>query len=155
MIPLAHIHPMLVHFPIVFILTLAAFDAVAVVSGRPVTGRSVAGGISTVLAVLSGATAIVAMIFGDMALEIARAGGLPEAAAETHEGLGSTTAIIFAVWAILRLFLWWRNRPLSMAINGGVAVLEVAGAGLVLITAYYGGLLVYDLGVNVTRAVGG
>ncbi|MCB1502893.1 MAG: DUF2231 domain-containing protein [Bauldia sp.] len=155
MISLAHIHPMLVHFPIVFILTLAVFDAAAVVTGRPVTGRGVAGGISTVLAVLAGGSAVLAMIFGDMALEAAEAGGFSSEIAEIHEGLGSTTAIVFAVWAVLRLILWWRNRPMSMAVNAGIAVLEVAGAGLMLATAYYGGQLVYDLGVNVARAVGG
>jgi uncharacterized membrane protein len=36
-----------------------------------------------------------------------------------------------------------------------VPVIEVAGAALVTVTAYYGGLLVYDLGVNVARAATG
>jgi uncharacterized membrane protein len=37
-----------------------------------------------------------------------------------------------------------------------VPVVEVAGAMLVTATAYYGGLLVYDLGVNVAKtAIGG
>jgi uncharacterized membrane protein len=35
-----------------------------------------------------------------------------------------------------------------------VSLIEVAGAALVVVTAYYGGQLVYDLGVNVAHAAG-
>jgi uncharacterized membrane protein len=35
-----------------------------------------------------------------------------------------------------------------------VSLVEVAGAALVIATAYYGGQLVYDLGVNVVHAAG-
>ena len=152
MISLQHIHPMLVHFPIVFFLTLAVFDVIAALGGNAVTGRSVAGGISTALAVLSGAFALVTFYFGGVALDFAEAHGFHSEIAEIHEGLGTTTAIAFAVWALIRLFLWWRNIELKGAMAAAVPVLEIAGAVLVLATAYYGGQLVYDLGVNVGHA---
>jgi uncharacterized membrane protein len=59
------------------------------------------------------------------------------------------TAIAFAVWALVRTLAWWRDlRPAGV---GAVAVpiVEIAGAILLIITAYYGGQLVFDLGVNV------
>ena len=53
MIPLQHIHPMLVHFPIVFFLSLATFDVIATVRGADVTGRSTAGAVYFTLALLA------------------------------------------------------------------------------------------------------
>ena len=66
--------------------------------------------------------------------------------------LGEATAAAFAIWAIVRMVTWWRNAKLR---GGGALVLslvELAGAAVVLATAYYGGELVYNLGVNVARA---
>ncbi|TGS90716.1 hypothetical protein EN856_38860, partial [Mesorhizobium sp. M8A.F.Ca.ET.213.01.1.1] len=76
------------------------------------------------------------------------------AIAETHESPGGITAFALLTWGVVRFALWVRNRELgSLAI--AVPVIEVAGAALVTVTAYYGGLLVYDLGVNVARAATG
>jgi uncharacterized membrane protein len=152
MISIQHIHPMLVHFPIVFVLTLALFDVIAAVRRRSVTTRSTAGAISTGLAVLSGAFAVVTFYFGGMALDYAEASGFHSEIAEIHEGLGTTTAIAFGLWALIRLFLWWRDHELKGPVAALVPILEVAGAVVVLATAYYGGQLVYDLGVNVAHA---
>jgi uncharacterized membrane protein len=152
MISLAHIHPMLVHFPIVFFLSLAVLDTIATMRGVPVTGRGGIGNVSTGLALLAGLFAIATYIFGDMALELAEATGFHNDIAEVHEHLGGATAAAFGVWAIVRVLAWWRNAQ----VRGGGAFLlslvEIAGAGVVLATAYYGGELVYNLGVNVARA---
>lgn len=155
MIALEHIHPMIVHFPIVFFLTLAAVDIVALIRGSTITTRSAWGCVSTSLAVLAGASAIVAWIFGGIALDTAEAGGFSSDIAETHEGLGTTTAIAFAIWALVRIYAWWRNRAEGAGIRAGIAVVEIAGAILVIATAYYGGTLVYGLGVNVAKAATG
>ena len=152
MISIAHIHPMLVHFPIVFFLSLAVLDTIATLRGIPVTGRGGIGNISTGLALLAGLFAIVTYIFVDIALGFAEAGGFHSDVAEIHESLGEATAAAFAIWAIVRMVTWWRNAKLR---GGGALVLslvELAGAAVVLATAYYGGELVYNLGVNVARA---
>ncbi len=154
MISLEHIHPILVHFPIVFILTLATFDLIATLRGAPVTGRSAIGSVSAGLAVLAGAFAVVTYFFGDMALEIAEGHGFHSEIAEIHEGLGTTTAVVFGIWALVRAFLWWRDTRLTGGVAAIVPVLEVLGAALVVATAYYGGQLVYDLGVNVGHVAG-
>ncbi|TIP34799.1 MAG: hypothetical protein E5X77_39380, partial [Mesorhizobium sp.] len=75
--------------------------------------------------------------------------------AEIHEGLGGISALTFLGWGLLRLVLWVRNRELG-TLAPAIPAIEIAGAALVTVTGYYGGQLVYDLGVNVTKvAVGG
>lgn len=151
MIPTAHIHPILVHFPIVFFLTLAALDTIASLRGVAVTGRSGAGNASAGLALLAGGFSVVTYVFGGMALDIAEAGGFHSDVAEVHEQLGGITMGCFAAWAVIRTFLWLRNVKLRGAMAVLLPAVEVAGAILVVATAYYGGELVYQLGVNVTK----
>jgi uncharacterized membrane protein len=152
MTSIAHIHPMLVHFPIVFFLTLAVLDTIATLRGIPVTGRGAIGNVSTGLAMLAGLFAIVTYVFGDIALEAAEAGGFHNDIAEIHEGLGEATAAAFAIWAVVRAVAWWRNAKLSGGGALALSLVELAGAAVVLTTAYYGGQLVYNLGVNVATA---
>lgn len=152
MIPLQQVHPMIVHFPIVFLISLGVFDLIATLRGASVTGRTTAGAISTGLVVLAALSAIAAMMFGDLALSHAEAGGFSSEVAEIHEGLGSTIALAASIWAAVRLFLWWRDTRLSGTGAYAVALVAVLGAGLTVTTAYFGGRLVYDLGVNVANA---
>jgi uncharacterized membrane protein len=154
MLSVQHIHPILIHFPIVFFITLAAVDLVATARGKFITGRGALANLSLGLALAAGAFSVAAYFFGDMALEIAESGGFHSDVAEIHEALGEATAVAFAVWALVRLGLWWRNTRLSGTGAVAVSLVEVAGAALVVATAYYGGQLVYDLGVNVTHMAG-
>lgn len=155
MVPIQHVHPMLVHFPIVFFLTLAVLDTIATVRGIPVTGRGGIGNVSTGLALLAGLSAIVTYIFGDIALEFAEAGGFQSQVAEIHEGLGEATAAAFAVWALVRVVAWWRDSRVRGGGAVALSLVELAGAGIVLTTAYFGGQLVFRLGVNVAQAAAG
>ena len=65
------------------------------------------------------------------------------------------SAVAFTVWAIVRLVAWWRNASLRGGGAFGLVLVELVGAALVIATAYYGGQLVYDLGVNVNQAMAG
>jgi len=151
MLSIQEIHPILVHFPIVFFLTLGAFDVIALVRGVKIFGRSCASSISTGLAALAGVSAIFVSFFGDMAADVAVRSGVPEARLETHETLGTTTAIFVGIWALVRILLWWRDQALSSRGRTAAVGIEVAGALLVITTAYFGGQLVYDFGVNVAH----
>lgn len=155
MIPVQHIHPMLVHFPIVLIILVAAVETVSVALGRDVTGRSPVGNLATAMVVLAALAAITTFYFGDIALTFAENGGFESDVAEVHEGLGRLVAISVSVWAVVRLFLWWRNIQLAKPLAFLIPVVSIAGAGLVTWTAYYGGQLVFDLGVNVAKAASG
>jgi len=154
MLAIQHIHPILIHFPIVFFITLAVIDIAAALRGRVTTGRGALGNLSAGLALAAGAFAVAAYFFGDMALEIAESGGFHSDIAELHETLGETTAVAFAVWGLIRAALWWHNTRLVGAGALAVSLVEGAGAVLVITTAYYGGQLVYDLGVNVAHFAG-
>lgn len=154
MIKVQHIHPLIVHFPIVLIVLMAAFDWIASLRGVSVTGRNPAGNASVSLAVLAGLSALVAYHFGGVALDFAEAGGFSSDVAEIHEGLGITTATALAVWACVRGLLWFRDFRFGNPIAFLIPVVETAGLALVTATAYYGGQLVYELGVNVVRVAG-
>jgi uncharacterized membrane protein len=56
---------------------------------------------------------------------------------------------IFIALAAVRLAALWRRVPLAGWRGRGLALASVAGVCLLLTTAYFGGALVYDLGVNV------
>jgi uncharacterized membrane protein len=148
------IHPMLVHFPIVLFLLLAGIDFVATLRGVSVTDKTAFGNVSTSIAALSGAFALATFYYGGLALTHAEDGGFSSPIAETHEQLGEITAMAFAIWAAVRLVMWFVNRPMPPLIRSAIPLMEIAGAILVIATAYYGGQLVYDLGVNVAHAAG-
>jgi len=153
MISIEHLHPIVIHFPIVFFLTLAALDIVASLRGHSITGRSAVGNASAGLAVLSAVTAIAAFLLGDEALEIAEAGGFSSEIAEIHETLGMVVAALFSVWAVVRAYLWLKDKDVQGGLKWLILVIETGGAALVVTTAYFGGILVYELGVNVMRTV--
>lgn len=154
MIQAQHIHPLIVHFPIVLICLMVALDWIASLRGVSVTGRNPAANASVALAVIAGLAALVAYYFGGVALDYAEAGGFHSDIAEIHEGLGETTAMLLAGWALVRAVLWFRDMRIANPVAFIVPVLETAGLGLVITTAFYGGQLVYDLGVNVAHAAG-
>jgi len=150
-----HVHPILVHFPIVLIYTLVVIDLVALAGSNAVTMRSGVGTISTFVAVAAGLFAVGTWLFGGMALDYAEAAGFSSEIADIHESLGEITAFTFVAWAFIRLALWVRNRELG-SLAFAIPAVEIAGAALVTVTGYYGGQLVYSLGVNVAKAaVGG
>ncbi len=154
MIQAQHIHPLIVHFPIVLIVLMVAFDWIASLRGVSVTGRNPAANASVGLAVLAGLSALVAFYFGGVALDFAEAGGFSSDIAEIHESLGITTTTALTAWAVVRGFLWFRDMRIGNPIAFLVPVVDTAGLALVIATAYFGGQLVYDLGVNVAHAAG-
>lgn len=151
MIPVQHVHPMIVHFPIVLILLVAAFELGATILGRDVTGRSATGNVAVVTIAIAALAAIAAYYFGDIALSYAESGGFESDVAEVHESLGKMVALTVSAWAIVRGVLWVRDVRLPRPFAYAIPVVSIAGAALVTWTAYYGGQLVFDLGVNVSK----
>jgi uncharacterized membrane protein len=154
LIPIEQFHPIAVHFPIVFLLSLAALDSLAMLGNRSIGGRGGIADLSAGLAVLSGLAATAAYAFGDAAFDLAVASGVAEARLETHQLLGTTTATALGLWALLRAAAWWWRIPISRNRMWGLVLVELAFSLLVITTAYYGGQLVYEFGVNVTRTAG-
>ncbi|MGA8260032.1 MAG: DUF2231 domain-containing protein [Arenicellales bacterium] len=149
MINLAHIHPMLVHFPIVLFLLGAGLELIVLLRGQDLAAHECLPNVALATIVLAAVSAVVAAMFGDMAFDRATELGFPGGPLERHEGFGYTTMWFFIVYGTLYLLAWWRG--LSLAAGRGWAwfVVSLVGVVLVLVTAYYGGDLVYRIGVNV------
>ena len=149
MISLEHIHPMLVHFPIVLLLLAVLIDFL-VMAGKgdlAATGCLPTSGFYALL--LAALAAIAAASFGDIALDKAIELGFDKVALEEHEELGFTT-----LWLMLGLASWqllarWRHMRLGGVTGWLFFALALVASGILLAAAYHGGGLVYDLGVNV------
>lgn len=153
--PLQLIHPAVVHFPIVFIISLLAVDAFALVKGIPLTGDTSLGRASVILAASAAIFAIIVYFFGDQAFDIARAAGTPERILDPHVEMGTATAASIVLWGSLRGVGFWRG----LSVRGGrtalVVLVEVVLVVMVITTAFLGGQLVYDHGVAVAAKLGG
>jgi uncharacterized membrane protein len=153
MISIDLIHPMLVHFPIVFLITAVALDIAALFTKKDLAGRQGLPLIALSALLLGTLSAGLAAIFGDIASDEAVSKGFAMGPIETHETMALITIAVFSVYCLLRLLLLWRRYPLQGGRGWLAASLGMAGVVLLIITAYYGGELVYHLGVNVAPVI--
>jgi uncharacterized membrane protein len=152
MIPISEIHPMLVHFPIVLWMSAEFIAIILLLRGADLGARK-HWPLTAFYALLVGTLfAGLAAIFGDIALDHAVAAGFQEVPLETHETFAIITLSIFSLHALLRLLAIWRGYVLT-GLRGWLAELPgFIGIVLLVVTAYFGGELVYHLGVNVAAA---
>jgi uncharacterized membrane protein len=149
MIDLAHVHPMLVQFPIVLFLLGAGLELLVLLRSGDLASHQCLPNMALGMIVLAAVSAIVAAIFGDIALDHAAGLGFPSQPMERHEDLGFSTMWFFLAYAALYLVAWWRRFRLAGGRGWVWFIGSVAGVLLVLTTAYLGGELVYRIGVNV------
>ncbi len=146
------LHPMALHFPIVLIFMLAAVDLFALWRKIPLGGRATYASFAAAIAIAAGASALLTASLGDMAAEIAAGRGFGETLTGSHEMAGNITSALFAIWAACRGFVWWRSMSLGGQRAALVVVVDLLLVLAVLVTAYLGGQLVYEHGVNVMAA---
>jgi uncharacterized membrane protein len=153
MIQISEIHPMLVHFPIVFWMSSEVIAVIVLVRGGDLSARGYLP-TSAFYALVAGTLfAALAALFGDIALDHAAAAGFPTTPMEIHETFAVTTLSFFVLHSILRALAIRRHYALT-GILGWVSELPgLIGIVLLVITAYLGGHLVYHLGVNVAAAM--
>jgi len=149
MIDLAHIHPMLVHFPIVLLLIAVAVDFVVLQRKGDLAGAQTLPNIALTLLVLGALAAIAAASLGDIAMDEAISKHFAKQPLEEHEDLGFMTMWIFIGLSLTRLLAWRIHFSLTGWRGWAIFAVGLAGAVILLITAYHGGNLVYELGVNV------
>jgi uncharacterized membrane protein len=152
MISIELIHPMVVHFPIVFIVVAAILDLMVMARGGSLSDGSGLSRAAIVALTLAGVSAVAAYIFGDIALDSAVAKGFPEAMLEEHEGLGTATMALIVALVVIRIGALWRGFSLAGARGWILSLGSLAAVGVMLAAAFHGGELVYQLGVNVAAA---
>ena len=155
MTELAYLHPMLVHFPLVLMPLVVLLQIVGLIRGVPLFGRDCLARSLWWLTLAAALGALAAALLGDPALDIAVERGFPEAKLEDHEALGQTSAGLMLALAFIHGLLYLRQTPSR---GGPGLTLLIVSSGILLIlltTAFYGGNLVYALGVNVVPALPG
>jgi len=149
MIDIAHIHPILVHFPIVLFLLALAIDFIILVKKGDLAAKDCLSTVGASALLLAALAAIAAATFGDIALDKAVELGFDKAPLEQHEELGLTTLWILIGLSAWQIFARWRSKPLNATIGWIFFAIALAGTGTLLTAAYFGGELVYSIGVNV------
>ena len=149
MISIALIHPMLVHFPIVLLISAWVMDIIVLSIKNDLSSRQCLPMIALSALLLGTGSAGIAAIFGDIALDQAISLGFHSGPLETHETLALITIVVFSFHCLLRLLAVWRRYTLRSWIGWLSALPGMVGVVLLIFTAYYGGELVYHFGVNV------
>jgi uncharacterized membrane protein len=141
---MANIHPMLVHFPIAFLLAFFALDVAGTVLKKPMC-RIVASWLLYMGAVAASLT----VWAGFMAAESIPHGGNVHAIMERHEHIG-----IWVLSLAIGLSLWRMkaNTALQGAANGFFLLASALLCLLLGLGADLGGLMVYKYGVAVAAA---
>lgn len=153
MIPITEIYPMLVQFPIVLWIGAETIAVVVLLRGGDLSARKQWPAVALYSLLAGTAFALIAALFGDIALDHAVAAGFATGPLEIHETVGMITLSVFTLYAALRLLAIWRRHPLT-GIRGWLAELPgLVGIFGLLVTAYLGGELVYPMGVTVAAVV--
>ena len=140
-------HPLIVHFPIALLLTSILADLLAVL--RP---GSIFKEIAFFLLILGVAGAIAAGVSGDRASEqIASLPALREAAKQ-HEDFATGTIWLFLALLLARLYMMIKGRFVSLFRTTYLLISLIAG-GLLMVTGYSGGKLVYEYGAGVKSGI--
>jgi len=152
-IDITHIHPMLVHFPIVFFITTTVIFLVITIRKGDIAARNCLP--LTGAGVLAAGLLIgyLAAFFGDIALDAAVAKGFAVQPLERHEEMAAATLIFFSLLAVVLLFAFWKKFSLARTRAWYFTAAAVAGLAILITTAYFGGDLVYRIGVNVDSVV--
>jgi uncharacterized membrane protein len=148
MIDLPHIHPMLVHFPLALVPLALCVQIFALYRGHKLFDRSCPSSMAILLLVLAALAAVVAAVFGDMALDHALDAGVPMASMEDHEEFGQVTAVLLAILAGVELWCYWKSIS-GFAVERLLLLAGIMLLAVLLVTAWFGGQLVYEHGVNV------
>lgn len=149
---LPNLHPALVHFPIALLVTAFAVDVACLVLRRQRWLDRTATLLYALGAIAAGAT----YLSGENAAEsLVNIPNAAQTAIYDHEDAAFLTLVFFAIVALFRLLVWYRDRramgwtplgPLRLLVLAAALV----GQGLIVRTADKGGALVYQRGVAVS-----
>lgn len=149
MIDINHVHPMLVHFPIVLFMAAVGLQFLVLLRGGDLGAPECMARTALWALVIAAAMAALAAVFGDIALEHAADLGFPEPELEEHEELGFATMWTLVALSLIHVGARFRGIALEGTKGWVLAVAGLAGIVLMIVAAAHGGELVYELGVNV------
>ena len=148
------LHPLIIHFPIVLLLTAPLFVLIAIF--MPVKAGRQMYLAALLLMLLGTISAFLSYETGEAAGKLAERTPEVNAAIERHEGLAETTRLLFSVLTVIfagsmaapKAFKFEPTRRIIVAISV-VFLLFYASAMIVLVnTAHQGGMLVHQYGVH-------
>jgi uncharacterized membrane protein len=140
-----NLHPVIVHFPIAWLIAALVVDLVSVVLPRATWAATTAaclypaGAVSALAAYLTGRQAAAGVLIPGMAQPILR----------DHWNWALATTICFAAIAAVRLLFTLTNRPLSRRMRVATVAVGLAGMLLLFHTGEQGARLVFEHGVGV------
>ncbi len=149
MFDIAHVHPMLVHFPIVLYLVAVGLQFLVLLRHGDLATNTCMANCAFAALLLAGLSAVVAALFGDIARDHAVTLGFASAPLERHAAFGISTMTYMLVLSAIHLAARWSHWMLGGARGYGMLAVAAVGIVLLIITAYHGGNLVYQIGVNV------
>ena len=138
-----NIHPLIVHFPIAILILIALSQIIFAALKRtrwfeysvPVF---LMGVLSLGATYLSGRLAVNTVVLPANANSVLN----------SHADLALWTLIYFTILALVFLVVWWKGLVARTGISITLAILALSGAGLLSMTADFGGRLVYQHGVG-------
>lgn len=140
-----NIHPMVVHFPIAFIVGAIGADLLSLVLRRWNWLRPA----TVALYVVGGASAVFTYFTGTWAADAVSVPAAAESALTEHSNLAWWTMWFFGAYALVRLgaHLWSKTRG-QVAVQGLLLVLALGGSYLLYETGDHGAKMVYKYGVG-------
>jgi uncharacterized membrane protein len=140
-----NLHPLIVHFPIAWLIAAVAVDLVSLVLPR----SSWIGSTATSLYVAGAISALAAYLTGRHAAEGVLVPGMAQPIVVDHWNWAIATTIYFAALATIRLALTPVRRPLPFWLRTATVGVALAGMFLLFQTGERGARLVYEYGVGV------
>jgi uncharacterized membrane protein len=140
-------HPLIVHFPIALLLTSILADLLALL--RP---GSAFKEVALFLLILGVIGAIAAGVSGDRASETIPPPPALRGAVEQHEDFGTGTIWLFLALLMARLYMMIKGRFVSL-FRTVYLLLSLLAGGLLVVTGYSGGRLVYEYGAGTKPAM--
>jgi len=143
-----NVHPLIIHFPIVLLLIAVVADLSALLFKKADWLRKSA----VSLYVLSALGAIVTYFTGKQAADIVTFPPPSYPVISKHADLALYTTLFFSIYALIRLFLFWKKWDTKRWTTGLLFLIAAGGYILVQQTAEQGGMLVYKYGVGTAAA---
>ncbi len=141
-----NLHPMIVHFPIAFIVGALGADLLALLVRRWEWLRPA----TVALYVIGGASAVLTYLTGTWAADAVSVPAEAQSVLTEHSNLAWWTMWFFGVYALVRLgvHLWPRTRG-RIGVRAGLLVLALGGGYLLYETGDHGAEMVFRHGVGV------